>query len=579
MKKLFLISLNSIAIFFATAQSIADGVKALYYEKYKTATDIFQKLVNADPSNADANYWLGVAYLKQDDLKNARDVFSKAMATTKQNPLIIAGMGHVELLEGKPTDAKAHFEAALSLTNNKRGGDPKILTAVGFANADGGSKVGDRLYGIEKLDLASKLDTKNPEIMIYMGLCQLKRGGEYGGEAKKAFEEALVRDPQYARAKVRIAKIFMSQNNKELFLPLLEEATQMDPNYGPAWLALYSYYSRRDVNKAKEYLDHYIAVAEKDCETDFFYADYLLQANKKAESLEKAKEIEKSCNGNTFPKVYKLYAIIYDRMGDSVNAKTNMGNYLAKENPTKVDANDYASYASILAKFPGNETEAEKNMEMAISKDTALSSKIDYINQMAALLAKAKIYQRQLKWMDRLAELKSNLSATDLYYWGDAATKAGDFTKADQIYTQYIQKYPDQSQGYSLKAKAAKLADADTSKGIAIPAIEEHTSFLMKDTAKNKNLIINNYGYEIFYYVKAKDFDKVKSAAEAILSLDPVNAYGKQALDIANKMLRVKGTPKTPTTPTKSNVPPKPPVPPKGKQIAKMKKQEKDIAK
>ena len=76
-----------------------------------------------------------------------------------------------------------------------------------------------------------------------------------------------------------------------------------------------------------------------------------------------------------------------------------------------------------------------------------------------------------------------------------------------------------------------------------------------------------------FYYVKVKDFEKVKTSAEGILTLDPSNAYGKQALDIANKMLRSKSsTPKTPPPPVKSNTPPKPPVTPKDKQVSKLKK-------
>jgi len=286
--------LSCVTVSFASAQTLAEGLKAVYYEKYKTAGDIFRKLVAANPADADANYWLGQVAISQPnrDLELAKSIYTKALVATNQNPLIVVGMGHVELMEGKATESKAHFTAALAATNNKKGGDPKILTAVGRANADGDSKTGEVEFAIEKLNTAAKLDLKDPGIFVLEGISHLKRGREYGGDAKRAFEAALERDPRYAQAKYRIARIFMSQNNKELFLPMLEEAAQMDPAYGPAWLALYDYYAERDVNKATDYMEKYLAVADKDCETDFFYADYLFRAGKYQESLAKAKELE-----------------------------------------------------------------------------------------------------------------------------------------------------------------------------------------------------------------------------------------------------------------------------------------------
>ncbi|MES2776625.1 MAG: tetratricopeptide repeat protein [Bacteroidota bacterium] len=563
MKRIAFVMLSSVAVFIAGAQSVADGVKAIYYEKYKTAKTILEKLVAANPADVDANYWLGQVALNEGNVPAARAIYAKAMAATTQNPLIVVGMGHVELMEGKNADARAHFDAALAATNNKKGGDPKILTAVGRANADGDSKTGDPVFGIEKLTTAAKLDVKDPEIYVQSGISQLKRGGEFGGEAKKAYEEALVRDPKYAKAKLRIARIFLSQNNKELFLPLMEEATQLDPNYGPAWQALYMYYAERDVNKAKEYLDKYIALADKDCETDFFYADYLLRAGKKDEALAKAKEMEGVCGGQNFPKLDKLYAIIYDRTGDSINARASMAKYIAKENPEKIGAVDYANYASILAKFPGNEAEVETNMTKAIAKDTTAAKRIEYASLLAETYGKANNFCGQAKWLGMAAGWKSKVTATEYYYWGDAVTKcakgyatsdsiprSGAFATADSIYAAYITNYADQPQGYAFRAIAAKASDFDTSKGTAIAAVHAYTDFLMKDTAKNKRTIISNYYYEIPYYAKIKDFQKVLDAANAILLLDPANQYALGVKPIAEKQIKARGgSPATGNTP------------------------------
>ena len=50
------------------------------------------------------------------------------------NPLLLAGMGHIELLEGKTQDARNRFETAISLSQGK---NVAVLNAVGFANVNG----------------------------------------------------------------------------------------------------------------------------------------------------------------------------------------------------------------------------------------------------------------------------------------------------------------------------------------------------------------------------------------------------------------------------------------------------------
>ena len=57
-------------------------------------------------------------------------------------------------------------------------------------------------------------------------------------------------------------------------------------------LDYFNYYKEKDVNTAKEYLDKWVANADKDCETDYFVGDYLFRAGKYQESLQQAKNME-----------------------------------------------------------------------------------------------------------------------------------------------------------------------------------------------------------------------------------------------------------------------------------------------
>ncbi len=51
-------------------QSIEDGKRFLYYDKYISAKNVFQNLVNANPANEEAVYWLGQSLLAPDEDKD-----------------------------------------------------------------------------------------------------------------------------------------------------------------------------------------------------------------------------------------------------------------------------------------------------------------------------------------------------------------------------------------------------------------------------------------------------------------------------------------------------------------------------
>ncbi|HUM65863.1 MAG TPA: tetratricopeptide repeat protein, partial [Chitinophagaceae bacterium] len=80
------------------AQSIKDGVKDLYAERYKSAKATFEKLLASNPNNIEAIYWLGQTHIEMGDTTDAKNVYSKALLSSANAPLIIVGMGHVELM-------------------------------------------------------------------------------------------------------------------------------------------------------------------------------------------------------------------------------------------------------------------------------------------------------------------------------------------------------------------------------------------------------------------------------------------------------------------------------------------------
>src|ERR1700760_5190990 len=95
------------------AQTVDQGKKFYYYHRYKSAKDIFDKVLAANPNNIDAVYWDGQTMLALKDSTGAQDLYSKALQTNGNAPMLLAGQAGVELRFGKAQDAKSHADMAI----------------------------------------------------------------------------------------------------------------------------------------------------------------------------------------------------------------------------------------------------------------------------------------------------------------------------------------------------------------------------------------------------------------------------------------------------------------------------------
>ncbi len=148
----FMLLANATAVL---SQSIDEGRRFLYNERYNSARDAFTKLLASNPKNADAAYGLGQTYIAMGDTAKAISTYQTALQANANAPILLVGMGHVELLQNKTNDARNRFETAISLSKGK---DANVLNAIGRANVD--AKGGDVNYAIEKLNLAAARDKK-----------------------------------------------------------------------------------------------------------------------------------------------------------------------------------------------------------------------------------------------------------------------------------------------------------------------------------------------------------------------------------------------------------------------------------
>jgi tetratricopeptide (TPR) repeat protein len=228
----------------------------------------------------------------------------------------------------------------------------------------------------------------DPDTYILLG--DAYRKNIDGGGAVTAYNKALGLNPKLAAGKYKIGKVYLTQNNKEYFLPAFEESIQIDPAYLPALYELFYYYYFRDVNKAEQYLNQYVANQDPGPDVDYLRTDFTYAKGDFAGARTKAQQLISQYGDKVNPRMYRMLAYTNDTLGDVAAAKTAMNTYLAKADPESVLPGDYLELAHINSKTTGSESEAFANFQTAIDKDTAVENKIEYIN-MAAELAKKNL--------------------------------------------------------------------------------------------------------------------------------------------------------------------------------------------
>ncbi|HKP32034.1 MAG TPA: tetratricopeptide repeat protein [Chitinophagaceae bacterium] len=531
----------------AMSQNVEQGKRFFYYERYKSAKDVFDKVLASNPNDISAIYWLGQTLLESKDTSGAKALYQKALSTNGSAPLLLVGVGHLELLEGKNNEARQHFETAISLSKAK---DIDVLNAIGRANAE--SRVGDANYAIEKLNLATQIKGfKDPNTYLLIG--DAYRKNIDGGGAVTAYTKAMTLDQKLAAAKYKIGKVYLTQNNKDYFLPAFEEAIQIDPAYLPALYELYYYYYFRDVNKAEVYLNQYAANADPGPELDYLKTDFTYARGNFSEARNKAQALISQFGDKVSPRMYKMVAYTADTLGDLTAAKQAMTTYFAKVDTADILPADYLELANINSKVQGSQAEAFENFRAAIARDTAIENKIKYINQAAALAKKLGDRNQEATWLGVAYHMDPNPSQTDLYNWGYAHYQAGNYDSSSRIFCEtYETKYPNEIFGYLWCARSEQAKDTTQLTESAAVAYEKLATMAMqidsvkyKSQAKTALYTLTTYANDV-----KKDPKAALAYIDRILVMDPDDANAIKIKDILTKAIN---RPAKTTTPPKKN--------------------------
>lgn len=514
------------------AQSIAEARKMLYYERYDGAAHQLQALLKTTPGNAEAWWLLTQVYVHRRQVQKIKDSLQQMPAAISEQPFALCAKGQILLEQHQKDSAAVYFNKALAITKEK---DPVILLAI--AQAHQGADSGNAQYAVELLNKAIKRDKHNPG--LYVGLGDAWRRLEDGGQAYTAYQAALTEDNKYAKALYKSGKIFVTQNNAEQYLKYFKDAVSADSGYAPAWYELYYHYYFRDVNKAMEDLNHYIAASDPGIRNDYLVTDLLYSSQKYEEAIHKAQQLISQQGGASEPRLFKLIAYSYKELHDSTKALNFMQLYFNQQNDTGFVVKDYETMGEIYEMLNHPDSAVPYYVKAGqLEKDSIRH--IAYAKKLAELYKKQKDYSNQALWLGVYCQGNTKATNLDLFNWGLAHYMAKNYPMADSVFGMYETKYPDQDFGYYWRARSDVAIDTAMQTGMAVPNYLKLIAIAEKDTSNktNRKHLVESYGYIAAYKANSqKDYAGAIDYFEKLLSLDPNNGDARRYVAILRRNL------------------------------------------
>ncbi|NML37013.1 hypothetical protein HHL17_07365 [Chitinophaga sp. G-6-1-13] len=557
-RKSLLVALLCAASGSVMAQSVQDGLKDLYYGKNLSAKQTFEKVIAAKPTEDKAYYYMGIAQLAMEDVAGATATFQKGLQAVPTSALLQAGLGRIDLLKGDAAAAKAKFEAATAAT---QGRDGDVARAIADANTE--VKGGDRAYALTVMDKLLNNEGRKKKDMytataadyIEQGDAYRYLGGENGGKAIAAYEKALEVDANSAEAVMKQGLVNYNARLKAEAVADWTKATNMDPNYAPAFNELFLFYTtpKKDQlswEKAAEYLEKYMAIADPADKTKneylaasvaFFKKDYDGAINKGKAAMGTANEFYKN-------KFSLLVGDAYLQKGDSLSAKKVMDDYVQAAGVGKLDSSDYKLLSTIYLRLKSSDSATQNQytdkalgyLEKFASSTTAKDP--ETYTQIADALQSARKFEQAGDWYEKANELrlanKEQLGARDYfnvginYYYAGVNVTPYDtalINKSDVAFQKVIDVKPELGTGYYWRGRANFAKDPQAQSGVAKPFYDKYIEITEPlGPEKNKPTLTFAYTYELLYYYFKEDKANVAIWADKLAAIDPNNVTVKQ---------------------------------------------------
>ncbi len=497
--------------------------------QHERAADLLHERLRSNALDAASWYWLAQSYIGQEQPVKGLDSMQKASPSLAEDPLFLVAKGQLLLANGRAAEAAPLFSQALDGKNRK---NVSLMAAVARAHAS--TRHGDHAYAIELLEKAIKKNKRNAELHILKG--NAYRMMNKGSEAYLAYQDALEADPNSVEANYQLGLIFVTQKNPELYLAYFEKSLQQDPLFAPALYQMYAHYFTLDPAKAIGYYDRYAQLAGSQEENAYAYTDLLYLNKEYGKAIEKAYAL--LARNSDQPRLYKLLAYSYQGTGDTASALNHMKQYFQMEADSNFVEKDYETMAGLLIASDAPDS-AMLYMEKMLAHMEKGEKKQAAYKKIAQLAKSVQDYPAEAKWLGAYYASSPKATNVDLFNWGLAHFRGGNYASADSVFGLYVEKYPEQGFGYYWRAKSNAAIDKEMKDGKAVPHYVKLLEVLTSGKEEaNKTWLIEAYAYLAAYETNVNsNYAAAISYFEKLLEQDPANTAAKKYIGVLQDRL------------------------------------------
>lgn len=564
MKRTFFAGLLAGSSLMASAQSLQEAIRLTDNEQFERATVAFRSLITASPNDGQAWFFMGENYWSNGRTDSAANCYATGARLNPVFPLNHAGLGKIQMAQGKRAEADALFLTATTAATSKANKHTKTVQAMTYrevAEGLGSGPNADIPAALAEIEKAVALDPNDAETYVLKGDLLVARGDFDNSPALNAYKKAGELAPNAARPIARKAVMYYRAMNYEAALAEFDRAISVDGSFAPAYKGrAETHFKLKSPDKATADYNKYLDLNKGSVSARIRYVEFLYVTEKYTEALDEIAKLRGTGVQDNQLKRIEGYSLA--EKGDFANALERMKEYFAAQPQEKVISNDYEIMGRIysgLAKetsipppppvppVPGSQTipSGDPNLDSLAAEYYLKAARMDRTRHALFIEAgkaftKAKLH-KQAAEAYREKILQGRPEVNDYYYLGGAANKAKMFNLADSAWTVYVERQPSVHQGYLGRARANAGIDSTKTTWQAKPFYEEVVRKIKpEDQQKYKVDLEEAYFYlGFYYYSSAKDNGSAKCWFDKLATLNAGTSNTKTGTDM---LLNLKDT-------------------------------------
>ncbi len=542
----------------AAAQDLNSAIHLTRSEQFSFAEREYKALLQKSPDNGDIYFYYANNYLARffadstiipykEMADSANMLFQKGVQAEPSNPLNFVGLMELALIDKDFIKANEIRDKAISLLPSKQNKaivmtpERQALIWIKMADAFVKAKDNDTTQIFDFLRKAEKLDPKNFEQYLVKGDAYILFLND-GSKAISNYNQAAALNPESPTAKLRIGQLWMKARQYQMALNYYQDVVKIDSSFAPAYRELGFLLSKAGRNEdAKTNFKKFLELSAGNIGSRLQYINTLMELQDYNEAVNEVITVLATDASNN--DLNRALAYSYFETGQYDKGLKAISEFIEKSPDTKRRALDYAYYGRLLAKTK-NDSLAPVMLMKGYEMDT---SKSDLISEAALSYNKIKNYPKAVE----LYQMKIGLNkatAMDYYNLGKTYYNLQDFKMADSMLAIFNEQQPTYIQGFVWRARASSKLDPDSKLGTAKPVYEAILEKTAADSVKYQKERIESLYYLTFYYFQIYSDTKVKEDGlkameygERIVAIDPndENAVkAKQIIDILKKNIK-----------------------------------------